>query len=339
MGVAKPAPVDYLQPDEEPLVETGRHGLSVLDELLGALILAALPITGVLVLTIGFYPQWFAPVAVPTISVVAVLFIGFLIARYWRVATSIYIVTDERVYKSYGRIRFFGSQTTYDKLTDMHVKQSLFGRIWGFGTVRLETAGTGIQLEGVRDPFGFKQQVEGARSAFIRTLVGEGRAAEKTVEVAPDETPARVLWDGRISFVSLLGNLVSVGIALLVGLVTFAGAAAQPRLLLVGIVVVTVAFLMAASVLIRYRFTRYHVGSRGVVVTSGWLTRRRVETTYEKVTDVTVYQGILARLLDFGTITINTAGSNAAAVVFMGVHAPETVKEIIDDARRVAERR
>jgi uncharacterized membrane protein YdbT with pleckstrin-like domain len=69
------------------------------------------------------------------------------------------------------------------------------------------------------------------------------------------------------------------------------------------------------------------------VVTTGWLSRRRVETTFEKVTDVTTYQGLVARLLDYGNITINTAGSNVAPVVFLGVGDPDGVKATIDEAR------
>jgi hypothetical protein len=44
---------------------------------------------------------------------------------------------------------------------------------------------------------------------------------------------------------------------------------------------------------IHYRYTRYEVHPWGVVVTSGWLTRRRVEITYDKVTDVTTYSDTL----------------------------------------------
>lgn len=338
--MVQPAPIDYLQPDEDTLVQTGRHGLSVLDELLGATVAAAMPITAVLILSIGFFPALLRPVAFPVIAVVAALYVGFLVARYWRVKTSVYIVTDERVYKAHGRIRFFGSQTTYDKLTDMHVKQSLFGRIWGFGTVRLETAGTGIQLEGVRDPLGFKQQVEDARSAFIRTLVGE-RPVSKTATAEAESAPAvlKTLWRGGISAVSLVANMITVGLFIAAALVAFVLSAAFPQLLLAAAALATMSVLMGAGLLIRFKFTRYEVGSRGVVVTSGWLTRRRVETTYEKVTDVTVFQGVFGRILDFGSITINTAGGSAAPVTFQGVHDPESVKEIVDEARRASEAR
>jgi hypothetical protein len=38
--------------------------------------------------------------------------------------------------------------------------------------------------------------------------------------------------------------------------------------------------------------------------------------------------------LGYGNITINTAGSNQAPVVFHGLGDPERIKEIIDEARR-----
>ncbi len=336
--MVRPAPIDYLQPDEEVILQTGRHGLSVLDEAIVACVLAAIPITAVLVLAVGFIPSLILPLAVPVVAAVATLLGIFLLTRFWRVKTSVYIITGERVYKAHGRIRFFGAQTTYDKLTDMQVKQSLFGRWGGFGTVRLETAGTGIQLEGVRDPFGFKQQVEDARASFIRMLVGE-KPKNKASKSAAPQAPDAPIWNGRISGPSLLSSLISVGVFILGGVVALVASIAFPPIAAMGAVLVAVGLLLGAGILVRYKFTHFQVGSRGVVITSGWLTRRRVETTYEKVTDVTVFQGILGRVLDFGTITINTAGSNAAPVIFQGVHRPETVKEIIDEARRASEAR
>lgn len=336
-AVPRPANVDYLQPDEEVLHQTGRHPLSVVDEIIGATVLVALVVTGLLVWTVGFQPRFLMPVAVPIMAAVGTVYLIFLVTRYWRVKTSLYTITSDRTYRAHGRLRFFLAQTTYDKLTDMHVKQSLFGRIWGFGTVRLETAGTGISLDGVRDPFGYKQTIEQARSDFVQQLVGE-RPPPTTTD--GEEEPAIVdeqeeVWVDGPTPASLVGGIVSVVVLVLfalggTGVALFSRQEAFFLPVLFGVL----AAFNALGIWVRYRFTRYHVGSRGVVVTSGWLTRRRVETTYQKVTDVTVYQGFLGRLFGFGNITINTAGSSSAPVVFAGVRAPDDVKGLIDETRR-----
>ncbi|MGB1586519.1 MAG: PH domain-containing protein [Thermoplasmatota archaeon] len=332
--MAEPLPVDYLQPDEEMLEDALRHPASIVDDLLAALILSGLLIGGLLFWTLGFQPRFFLPVAVPGMALIGGSFLLFAVLRWWRVQTSRYVITPERVYKSYGRFRFFLMQTTYDKVTDLHVKQSLWGRIGGFGTVRVETAGAGVVFEGVHAPFAFKQAVETARSAFIEHLVG---TRSKQTKAKPTEAPdtAETLWTGKPQLASMIGGMVGALMALVIGggtLLTSSLLGMQAFIMAGTLGVIGLA--TAASVYIRFRYTNYQVRSAGVVVTSGWLSRKRVETRYEKVTDVMVYQNLLGRILGYGNITINTAGSNQAPVQFHGLGDPERIKAIIDEARR-----
>jgi uncharacterized membrane protein YdbT with pleckstrin-like domain len=334
--VARPNTVDYLQPDEQPLAEMDRHSASIIDEILFATFGLGVVVFGLLFWTLGFQPEFFMPIAVPALIVSALAYLVLLAMRWLRLTTSRYVLTDQRVYKSYGKFRFFCLQTTYDKVTDLHVKQSIWGRLGNFGTIRVETAGTGVVLEGVRNPFAFKQSVESARSAFISTLIGEHGKQTKVSD--PKKTPSREsLWTGKPAPAAMLGGIIS-GL-MLVG----AGGASMLLIPLLG----NQAYIMAgvlsfmgifaiSSVYVRHRYTNYIVRAGGVVVASGMLTRKRVETQYEKVTDVTTYQNILGRILGYGDITINTAGSNQAPVVFHGLNQPDHVKRIIDDARGVA---
>lgn len=341
MPVAQPMPVDYLQDDETTKLAAGRHAWSVVDELVGGVILAALPITAALVFVLGWRPLLMLPLAVPIIAFVLAWFTVFVVSRVWRVQTSVYTLTDARAYAAHGRIRFFLAQTTYDKLTDVHVKQTLFGRIWGFGTVRLETAGTGIALDGIRNPFEVKQVLEDARSAFLRQLIGSHKRRPATAERPAAPATTTQLWSSGPTALSMLGRMITVGIlatAALGGLGTtglLAERAAQA--IFVPVLLGVAAIFSGLNIWIQLRYTRYHVQTTGVVITSGWLTRRRAETTYNKVTDVTISQGLFGRMFGYGTIAINTAGSNAAPVVFQGLAEPERIKGLIDAARRSQE--
>lgn len=327
---------DYLQPDEAVLLDARRHPLSILDDILAASVLYLLVVGAVLTAVLVFWPEGLAAVGIPFIGFATILMAAFVVARVWRVRTSRYLVTQERAYKSYGRLRWFLGQTTYDKVTDLHVKQSLWGRMYGFGTVRLETAGTGLALEGLEDPFGAKRRIEAARADFIRLLAEGQRATRRTAEAAMGEAEVgeRTLWQGAPAAKSAAVTIVAASLMLLVGLALLAFGIAMLPLLAPGAVLFVVGSLAGLGTWVHLRFTRYHVLEGGVVVTSGWLTRRRVETTYEKVTDVSTYQGVLGRVMDFGQITINTAGSNMAPVVFRGIDDPEDVKARIDGARR-----
>ncbi|MGB0653311.1 MAG: PH domain-containing protein, partial [Thermoplasmatota archaeon] len=349
-AVTRPLPADYVQPGEKPLLREGRHPLSIVDELLGILILWGLAIAGILVPIVGFGVPSMATWGWAALAGVTVLAGMAAVARWWRVQTSLYVVTDERVYKAYGRLRFFLLQTTYDKVTDLHVKQSLFGRWWGFGTVTLQTAGTGLSLQGVRDPFGTKQRVEAARRAFLDTLLAEhrptrraagaagaGATAEATGDHAPFEADDEATyWQGGPTPSSFVGAAIAATFTVLPGIIFLATGAALRggAMLAVGAGLLFFAAIQAWAAWLRYKYTRFEVRAGGVVVTSGWLTRKRVETTFDKVTDVTTYQDILGRLLNYGRITINTAGSNEAPVVFQGLREADRIKELIDQARR-----
>ncbi len=328
--MAKPLPIDYLQEDEAVQHKTGRHPLSVVDELLLATLVAGVAVAAAWYLAGRFFAAS-TPLAWMATAVITIPWLFFVLIRIWRVQTSIYIITDQRAYASHGRIRFFLAQTTFDKLTDLHVRQSLFGRIWGFGTIRLETAGTGVALHGVPDPVETKQRIEDARAGFLRGLIGENvprvqRIRESATTLLETSPTGVAFITGYIS--SLLLMTVGLGFLLVPALAPEARFA-----LLIGIVALSAGIATGTRIIILLRYTRYHLTTRGVVITSGWLTRRRSETTFEKVTDVMVFQGILGRMFDHGTITINTAGSNAAPVVFQGVRSPEVLKQRIDAAR------
>lgn len=315
----------------------------------------ALTVAAALVAAAGVFAatRWgFTEFLIPAGMSLATLYLWGLLLAYWRVRTSRYVITAERVYRSHGRLRFQMTQTTYDKVTDLEVRQSLFGRWLGFGSIRVQTAGTGLQIEGVGDPYRMKQSLEKARTQFLERLLSEyrlkgqdmgGRAAE-TAEATRGTTRAvrsqrrgddTIMWRGRPVLVSMLGSLLPAIAFTIFAVVFIAGGAVSNlgALSYGGLVFLLFPALIVFNVWVQYKFTRYEVAKWGVVVTSGWLTRKRVETTYAKVTDVTTYQGIIGRLFDFGSITINTAGSNEAPVVFFGLEHPDKVKAFIDDVR------
>ncbi len=333
----KPLPADYLQPGESVLHQQGRHPLSVLDALLSLTILWGAAV-GLTVLGVQLVPRaTMASVGIPLIAAFTILYVGACVAQWWRMQTSRYVVTPERVYKAYGRLRFFLLQTTYDKVTDMHVKQSLFGRVWNFGTVRLQTAGAGLAMEGVRDPFRVKQGIEAARTNFLAELLSEhrGQPVTQTESQVGEASADEPVWTGSPAPASFVGALLGVATTLMMAFtLTLAGSlTGENPPLLMGIGLFLFATAQGAGAWVRFRYTRFEVRRRGVVVTSGWLTRRRVETTYDKVTDVTTYEDILGRVLNYGRITINTAGSNEAPVVFFGLKDNDQIKALIDETR------
>lgn len=345
----------FLQADEVPLAVQRRHPLSALDNWLGLAFTVA-AIVGATLIVAAWVPE--VVPFVPGIAVAAVaLGAASATAVWFRVATSLNVITPDRVYHAHGKLRFYLAQTTYDRVTDLHVRQSLFGRRFGFGTVLVQTAGHGVALVGVRDPLAVKRVIEDAREAMVRRLVAAHRPAARRAAAPADAAataqqtaspspagvaavprqPGQPLWRGQPTGLSIVAQMGPVAMGLVVMLVFLGPALAQggaqyafalPLLFLVAVAA------LAARGLVLYRTLRYEVHPWGVAVTSGWLSRSRIEARYEKVTDVAVTQGMLGRLFGFGSIRINTAGSNEAPITFAGVRLPDHVKARIDAARQ-----
>lgn len=75
---------------------------------------------------------------------------------------------------------------------------------------------------------------------------------------------------------------------------------------------------------------RYLVTDRRVIVKKGLIGQYMVSADYSKITDVTVQQGILGRLiLHTGTIVVNTAGTDLGEVIVKWVEDPFEAKNVI----------
>ena len=75
---------------------------------------------------------------------------------------------------------------------------------------------------------------------------------------------------------------------------------------------------------------KYLVTDKRVVLKKGLIGQSTVSADYSKVTDVTVQQGILGRLiLHTGTIVLNTAGTDMAEIILKWVQDPFKTKDII----------
>lgn len=75
---------------------------------------------------------------------------------------------------------------------------------------------------------------------------------------------------------------------------------------------------------------RYLVTDRRVIVKKGLIGQSTVSADYSKITDVTVQQGILGRLiLHTGAIVVNTAGTDLGEVTIKWVEDPFKAKDVI----------
>lgn len=157
---------EHLQPGEEILyrAETSRISLVPLAVLMGVAILAAILI-GTLVESV---PGWGTIAAL----IVAAL-IGIVLAwKSYVLRTHEYVLTNHRVIQQTGILNKRSVDSRLDKINNVEHQQSVWGRIFGFGDVLIDTAsetGTAV-FKNISRPLDFKRAVvavsEQYRAAF-----------------------------------------------------------------------------------------------------------------------------------------------------------------------------
>lgn len=158
--------IEYLKQqlgDNEKIVYTERHHwIFPIAEMI-KWILFAVAVLVVLVLLKNWQPGW---------SWVNWLFIVFVVPAFrivwgfiaWRM--NVYALTNRRVVEVTGVVNKTVADSSLEKLTDVVLRQGLFGRLLGYGDIEVLTAaaGAGINyLKQIRKPMQFKQAMVNAK--------------------------------------------------------------------------------------------------------------------------------------------------------------------------------
>jgi uncharacterized membrane protein YdbT with pleckstrin-like domain len=152
------------------------------------------------------------------------------------------------------------------------------------------------------------------------------------VTVSGDEA---VVWRGHPSLHLLTGTVVTVAVLVAGGA---AAAAALPAPLnLGGIALVGIALLWLAGAVVAHRSTEYVITSREVYKKTGLLSRSVTTLRLDRVQNTSFSQSLLQRLLSYGDVRVDTAGSDTTELVLRGVDDPQEVSGLLSeqlDARR-----
>jgi uncharacterized membrane protein YdbT with pleckstrin-like domain len=139
--------------------------------------------------------------------------------------------------------------------------------------------------------------------------------AEKVLQ--PGETiayRARLHW--IIYFVGMV--LIVVAIALALGAVALKQDTIRIGLMLSAVIALFLGLFQIVRAWIVAANTEIIVTSRRVIYKTGFISRNTVEMNLDKVESVLVQQGILGRMLDFGTVIIRGVGAGLEPVDNIG---------------------
>ena len=146
----------------------------------------------------------------------------------------------------------------------------------------------------------------------------------------------KVIWYGKRCWASLIGKIIMGLIMIIFYLITVAiggvfAAITAIWLLIIGLVSIIVAVI--ERIRTEYVFTNHRVYDK-----YGVIGRKVKEAKFSKITDTSFTQGIIGRLLDYGSISINTAGSAGYEITYKGVKNPQMVNNILRDSLKRREK-
>jgi uncharacterized membrane protein YdbT with pleckstrin-like domain len=110
---------------------------------------------------------------------------------------------------------------------------------------------------------------------------------------------ARLHWSLFLASIAVIG--AGIGLAIILGLYA-------PDYWYAGAALAGVGLLLAIGPAIRYASSEFAVTDKRVVAKLGFIERESLETLLSKIEAIGVDQGILGRMLGFGTITITGTG-------------------------------
>ncbi len=113
----------------------------------------------------------------------------------------------------------------------------------------------------------------------------------------------KVIYQTRLHWIIYLGPVVIVGVGLVLAVPGTPGLSAMG-----GLAVLAVGLLSLLAAWVRQSSSEFAVTDKRVIIKTGFLSRRTIELNMSKVESVQVDQGLLARLLNYGTITVIGTG-------------------------------
>jgi len=126
----------------------------------------------------------------------------------------------------------------------------------------------------------------------------------------------QVRYRAHLHRIAFLPAYALAGLTILLAILALA--VSELWFVVIPLAVVTLGLMLVAF--ITYRSSEFAVTDRRVIIKVGWIKRRTLETMLGKVEAVGVEQGLLGRMLNFGTITVT--GTGGTQEQFQRIAAP-----------------
>lgn len=95
-------------------------------------------------------------------SVIAFVELLYFIQQLGLAATTCILITDSRAIMCYGLLKSVFSEIPLDKISGVTIRESLFGKICGYGDILIESSASvsGVRVKYIKKPFELKKNVD-----------------------------------------------------------------------------------------------------------------------------------------------------------------------------------
>jgi uncharacterized membrane protein YdbT with pleckstrin-like domain len=161
--------------------------------------------------------------------------------------------------------------------------------------------------------------VRGSSSFLRQSLIGADRSILFAMSYLDDHLldDEHIVYRARLHWSIFASSILVVLLGIALGIVL---RIYQPEYWYLGLVLVGIGLLFAIGPAIRYNSSEYAVTDKRVLAKHGFIQRDSIETLLTKIEAISVDQGILGRILGFGTIVITGTGGTEEA--FPRISAP-----------------
>jgi hypothetical protein len=170
-----------------------------------------------------------------------------------------------------------------------------------------------------------------ADAPIARAAAGEPSRSDREVHAPADHESTLKLIHPVVFRRHFFGTLVSLvlliaGVAALLG---FGPVAAAAYLTIVGGVLVVIALIFLAKWFILSRTTSLTLTNERIVYREGIINTKTSEVRHKDVRNIRVNRNLIERLLNFGDISLSSAGQDDMEIVIHDIPDPEGVAQFI----------
>jgi uncharacterized membrane protein YdbT with pleckstrin-like domain len=141
-----------------------------------------------------------------------------------------------------------------------------------------------------------------------------------------------IVWSGSPSLIVIAGSLVGGLLLMTAGVVLYGFVLPSDfEFRWVAWLLLPLGMLVAGAAYVRHRSTRYVVTTNEVYRKTGLLSRRVTSLRLDRIQNTSFEQSFLERLLSFGDVHVDTAGSGGTEITFESVANPQEVSGLLTE--------